>query len=118
VGGRIGRRLATRRRSLRQLALTLAAVSLAAAGPAAVIGRLVADATHELRMPMADDGLLVRPAATDAWTTTIDGLLDQPDRARRPGEHATHDSRRLSAAAHVRTLDRIVTQAPQRHRSA
>jgi len=87
-------------------------MSAGAAVIASQIGGLAESINH------FDNGLLVRPAATDEWTAAIDSLLDQPDRARRLGGHATHDSRRVSAAAHVRTLDRIVTQAPPRRRGA
>lgn len=90
--------------------VALEAMSAGAAVVASRIGGLADSIDH------ADNGLLVQPAAIDAWTAAIDGLLDQPERARRLGEHATHDSRRVSAAAHVGTLDHIVTETPRRPR--
>lgn len=92
--------------------VALEAMSAGAAVIASQIGGLAGTIND------ADNGLLVEPGTVDAWRAAVDGLLDQPDRARRLGENATHDSRRVSAAGHVETLDRIVTGAPVRRRSA
>ena len=92
--------------------VALEAMSAGAAVIASQIGGLAGSIKH------AENGLLVRPAASQAWTAALDGLLDDPDRARRLGEHAARNRRRVSAAAHVETLDRIVRQARRRRRSA
>lgn len=82
--------------------VALEAMAAGAAVAASDIGGLSGSIRH------ADNGILVVPAATEAWTAAIDRLVDQPDVARRLGEHAARDSRRATAATHVETLDDIV----------
>jgi glycosyltransferase involved in cell wall biosynthesis len=82
--------------------VALEAMSAGAAVIASDIGGLAGTISH------GDNGLLVAPGATGAWTAAIDILLDHPEQARRLGQRGHRQARRHTISDHLDVLDHIV----------